>query len=445
MPGNPLQATDTSEFEALSPETIELEPDSMDQAVQLSGQLVNEARQWQTYLNALALFGFEQWLRERAVQKPMHLQSCSVRQPQYANVLETVCNLRVGEFKLCLITLGSSTDEVVQLSRAVVDLPEFTAHFYVVLEVLEEQEQVNVWGFLRHDQLIEHLQSANLAAAPDWTYHLPLSWFEPNPDLLLLYLSCLDPAAISLPLIPDRLATLAHQQDQLGALSSRLRSPDVPLWQVLSWEQGVAVLTSPALLDWLYRLQNQEMSSPPLHLTEVLQRLTQPAINVGCWLRDELDELAQTLSWVLLPPLSVASSLRSPAEEIDTLLTQLGRTGMMIPTHARSGYKDLSLAGTALRIYVVTWPLLSEDVPEWTLLLVLGAQPGHSLPDGTQLRVSDQTTVLLERRLEPGSEDSYLYARVVGTWDETFLVTIGLNQEAGFTLPPFAFYPNEPQ
>lgn len=432
------------DFATLPAEAIGLEPDQIDQAVQLSTLISSEAQQWQTYLNALAVFGFEQWLSQRAAELPINREHCSVFQPQYANVIQAVCNLRVSEFNLCLATIGSLVDEAVELPRAVVDLPEFSAHFYVVLEILEEQEQAKVWGFLRHDQLIMLRQSVNLQAERDWTYPLPSAWFDRNSDHLLLYLRCLEPTAISLPEAPtDRLATLAAMQAELMALLPRLQSPDHQLWQVLSWEQGAAVLTSPELLDWLYQLQTRDTLSLSHRLADVLQLLTQPAVNVGRWLQDELDQIAQSLSWVLLPSLPTAATpLRSPGEEIDLILTQLGRTGMAIPSHARGGYKDLSLAEISLRLFIVTWPHLSgENVPEWTLLLILGAQSGHNLPHGTRLCISDLTSVLLERVLEQ-TDDTYLYARVAGTWNEKFLVTLALDSGPALTLPPFTFQPN---
>jgi hypothetical protein len=54
------------------PEAIGLEPEQFEQALvnPLVNPSVNEAGQWQLYLNALALLGFEQWLEKRA---PSHL------------------------------------------------------------------------------------------------------------------------------------------------------------------------------------------------------------------------------------------------------------------------------------------------------------------------------------------------------------------------------------
>ncbi len=423
------------DFEALTSDAIALEKEQIDRAVELSRQVV-PLRQWQAYLNALALFSFEQWLEERAADLRVNRENCTAVQPKYANIIEAVCNLRVGEFKVCLIAAGSLSDDRVSVPRAAVDLPEFIPHFYVLVEVREEAEEARIAGFLRRDELVN--LAAHLQPSPEWIYELPRSRFDGEPDRLLLYLRCLEPTAIAIPSVPNRPALLSRLQADLTERLQQLG--ELPLWQVLSWEQGAAVLASPELLDWLYRRSRGENLINP---SELLQLLTQQAVNAGLWLRDELDELARGLSWVLLPTFAPAPALRSPAEQLEAILTQLERGGMEISSTARAAYQDLNLAEISLRLYAVTWALLSpQSVPEWTLLLVLSALPTSTLPSGIQLRVSDLTGVLVEVFLDEQSEDSNLYARIVGTWDEKFLVTLSLSDGSSLTLPPFAFSPN---
>jgi hypothetical protein len=135
--------------------------------------------------------------------------------------------------------------------------------------------------------------------------------------------------------------------------------------------------------------------------------------------------------------------MRSPVEEFQAIVTQLRQTEVEIPLEARGAYRDLRLAGMPLRLYAVTWPLLSSSIPEWTLLLVLGATPGTYLPTGVQLRVSDQTGILVERVLDAQPRHAYFFTRVVGTWDEKFIVTVSLPTGIEQTLPPFSFNPQE--
>ncbi|MBE9126752.1 MULTISPECIES: DUF1822 family protein [unclassified Coleofasciculus] len=439
------------DFEALAVESIELSLEAIDQAAELATQIPNEQRQWQTYLNALALFSFEQWLAERSPEMRVNKEECSLFQPAMANSIEAVFNLKVHGFKLCLIATGSLMDEEVTLPRAVIDLPEFVPHFYVLIDVREEQEMAVIRGFLPYNQLLEKRARVNVTADEDWTYQFPLTWFDGSLDRLLLNLRCLEPSAIPLPAVPDdRLTQLSRMRSQLEALLPQLQSPERQLWQVLSWEQGAVVLTNPELLNWLYQLQTQDEAQPDISLTpylsDLLQLLTQKAVNVRRWLWNELDELAQEFSWQLLPSFAGANAMRSltqevrsPAEEFEGIVRELQHNNVEISTEARGAYRNLQLGETPLRLYALTWLLLSESVPEWTLLLIVGTPSQTSLPVGLKLRLSDQTGVLVEQELDTDENHPYFFTSVVGTQDEKFIATVSLGSGIEQTLPPFSF------
>jgi hypothetical protein len=435
------------EFENLT-ETIPLEPEQFDQAVELSEQIGNEVRKWQVYLQALALLSFEEWLQQREPEISLERERASVLQPQYANAINAVCNLNVGEFKVCLIPNISFSDEEVIVPRAIIDLPEFTAHFYVVIGIEEELEVAAIRGFLRHDQLVNY--QPQLQAEADWTYQLPLAWFNREPDELLLYLQCLEPTAIPLPEIPtNRQATLARMQAALLALLPQLRNR--PLWQVLTWEQGVAVLTTPDLLNWLYQSLTENAANLTNHLSDLLQILTQQAVNVRHWLRYQTNELVQILSWEVLPPSSMrgdglirelptASLPRSESsltQNLDEILRDISfNNNLEIPEIAGRAYRELSLVGS-LRLYAVIWPV--EDDNGWILLLILTASPGAEPPYGFNLRLSDQTGVLTQDELQPDSIHDYIFALVTGSYQDKFLATITSATGEVQTLPPFEF------
>ena len=425
------------DYETLSTDTIQLNPSQINTALQFSSQIKSENKQWIAYLNGLGMLAFQQWLSDRADDLTLNLQDSIASQPQYINIIEAICNLQVGEFKVCLIAVGTASDEVVVLPRAVIDLPQFMAHFYVVVEVIEEIEQATIHSFIRYDQLLEKRRSNNLIPDPDWTYNLPLDWFENNVDDLLLYLRCLSPDAITLPPVTNLTVSQAQSQNEIKSL---LSSPNVnkELWEILSWSQGEVLLNTPDLVNWLY--------NPPEHKqlsADNLQVVRDSIVNVSLWLRDEMDDFAQKLSWVLLPALAPeAVPLRSPTEELEVITTQLQRTGQQIPPSARAAYQDFQIAQAQVRLYAVTWSLLSlENIREWSLLLVLGATPGYNLPHGTSMIISDDTEVLVQRVLDRNSGDTYIYACVIGGWDETFTVNITLTNGASLTLPPFAFRP----
>jgi Protein of unknown function (DUF1822) len=429
-------------FERLPTTAMNLSTEQIHQAVDISHRSNNESHQWQTYLNALALFCFEEWLTERDDSFTINREKCTIFQPGLTNIINAVSNLQIGEFKFCLITTGSLTDEEVVLSKIVVDLPEFIPHFYVLIEVLEEQENALVVGCLSYQELTEYRINTDFHPDADWNYHLPLTQFRNSPDHLLLYLRCLEPEVISLPEIPgDRSSLISAMQNELATLLPQLQNPEVELSQVLTWEQATAVLTSADILNWIYGEQRSEgVEEQRRSLLDLLKLLTQPALNVGRWLWDELDELAQEFSWVLLPSLAPATAMRSPVEEFEVIVSQLESRGLEIPSQGRGAYQDLLIAGISLRLYAVTWHLVSETDPHlWTLLLVLGTSSLQGLPYNLKLRVSDQTGILVDKGLNPENSDSYLFTRVVGNWDEKFLVTISLMDGVEVNLPPFAF------
>ncbi|MCP6763258.1 MAG: DUF1822 family protein [Fischerella sp. CENA71] len=434
--------------EVLPVEAISISPGEIHNCIELAQAIPHQNNQWQTYLNALALFAFQKWLEERADELVINTEQCIIKKPYLASIIPAVGNLQVGEFKLCLIAIGNLTDEKVTFPRAVVDLPEFVPHFYVLVEVLEEQESAIVRGFLSYQQLQEKRTNINLQPDVNWIYQLPLTWFDFEPNTLLLYLRCLKPESIPLPSISaNRTHLLSTMQTELTALLPQLHTLERELSDVLTWEQGTVVLTHSDLLNWVYKLQSKtgetrNCASLQNHLKDIMKLLTQPAINVGRWLWDELDQLAQEYSWVLLPNLVPAMAMRSPTEEFEAIRKQLQQhRGLEIPNQARGAYQDLLLAGIPLRLYAVTWHLISPaDAPKWTLLLILGTASHENLPYDLQLRVSDQTGVLVEQKVKPENCDAYLFTRVVGSWDEKFVVSMSLVDGVELTLPPFKFY-----
>jgi hypothetical protein len=432
----------TLEFEQLLPEAIPLSQSQINQAIELSNQLRDESKQWQTYLNSLSLSAFETWLESRGNYFNINWEESTLSQPRFANVIPIVANLKVNEFKLCLITTGSFIDEQVFIPRVVIDVPEYIPHFYVLVEVIEEEEKAVIQGFISYQELSSRQQSIHLEPDTDWTYELPLNWFCNEPDRLLLYLHCLELEAISLPAIPtNRAQNLELAKNELIEILPQLKTKE--LWEVLTWEQATIVLTSPELIDWIYNLQTQvdilHETSLQQHLSDLFKLISQPTINVGRWLWDELDDLAQN-TWKLLPNIAPQPVMRSPVEEFTVISSQLQQKGLEIPVQARGAYQNLSLAGVPLRLYAVTWHLLSESEPNsWTLLLILGTPALESLPVNLKLRVSDQTSILVEQKVNPEFGNTYLFTRVVGNFDEKFLVSVSLGDGVEMTLPSFGF------
>ena len=436
------------EFEALPMQSVALEEYRIDQAIDLSDHVVTESQQWRTYLNALALFGFKQWLSETASDLVLNWKHSSILQPQYANAIDAVCHLIAGEFKICLIAAGAD-NPFIRLPRAVVDLAEYAAHFYVVVRVLEEQEQALIWSFLRYDQWTAHQQEQSLQPEQNWSYEVPVAWFDRDLNHLLLHLRCLDAEAIPLPQ-----ASTIHAEnwfDIQNAVSKQLshsEARETPLWQLLTWEQGEKLLRNPSLLKWFYHLHSGDQA------VERSQSFLQPGIDAGHWLQNGLDEIAQTLGWIMLPPLAMRSTQRKAeipglqqfvsqptVQEVHFICKRLEQDEVDVPPEARWVYKDLILADLPLRLYAIVWLLeASEDYSDrWSLLIVLKKLSEHDTSHSITLCIKDQMTLDTKQTLGPDSIASFLYTRVVGDWNEQFSVTIALEDGMAITLPAFTF------
>lgn len=368
------------DLEALPPRAIALTTDQVEQARQRSRSVADPTQQWQIYLNTLSLLGFEQWLNQRASDISMDQAQNPIEQPY----------LIINDFKVCLIPTESQPDQV-EIPSIAIAAPELAAHFYVAIAVYEEQSQIAIHSFLRHDQLTAQIQF--LHPDIDNLYAISIRDFEDDLDRLLLYLRCSNPSAIPLP-------------------SNSLTANRQPL------------------------------------IANSYERTT-PFINIRRWLQNELDEVAQQLSWVLLPPIASEGSLRIKAkarqqpsftEDFDEIIKQLVRKGMTLPVDTRAAYQNMMIGTVAARLYAVAGAIITaEQPPEWSLLVILGPKLQRQLPRGTQLQVSDRTEVLVQQILSDQTEDGYLFAQIVGTWEEQFVVTLTVPDGATLTLPPFGF------
>lgn len=413
MINQPIPTDITPDWQSLNETRTELLPAHFQKAARLSQSIHLPQQRWEVYLCALGVLGFEQWLQDRAPDLQFECDRASIWQPAYANLLAAACNILVGNFKVCLLTSSS-------VPFAVLDNPDFTAHFYVLMQVEEEEQQVAVSGFMSYEQYHKYQQTAHLEVESDWTYTIPSTWFYSNPNTLLLNLRCLDANAIQLPTkgVPNNTNVALRQK--LTTLASQLQKQQIS--QLLTVQEAITVLSNPDLIDWIYRI--------------VTPTFAQPLINVGLWLRNQIDVVASELGWMLMPSLEL-SEMRSLQEEFEQIRAGLAQNSVHIPGSARGAYRDLECDRLALRLYAIMW-VLSEtgENREWMLLIALGSQPQREMPKSLKLEVRDETELLFTQSLEDTNK-GILYAQVIGNWEERFWVTVTVNNEAVFEIPPF--------
>lgn len=138
--------------------------------------------------------------------------------------------LRMDDFKICVIATENLLDEIANLPQDALERPELAAHFYAILEVLEEEDQVIIRGFQRYDLLNNYRLQVNLSAQTECCYPFPLSVFDAEPNHLLSYCRYLAPSAITLPV---RERTLDVFQETRTKLSRWLQGMVDEGWQTL--------------------------------------------------------------------------------------------------------------------------------------------------------------------------------------------------------------------
>lgn len=211
-------------------EVVYLENENFAEAKKISDHF-EEPQQWQAYLNVLALKAFEIWFSEQIPKLELNKEECSILQAKPPNLFNAICNLSIGKFKICLIVIDSFSKEVM-IPGETIFKATLAAHFYVAIEVLEEQEQALLRGLIRHDQLMKLREQGNLKLQDEF-YRIPLSYFDVELNHLLVYLQHLNPGAIVLP-------TLVHLTQWLQGISER------------PWSNSEELLTSQQLRRTLF-------------------------------------------------------------------------------------------------------------------------------------------------------------------------------------------------
>lgn len=380
----------------LPTDTLALSEAEIDWAKQQSQMGTDYAAAWQIYLNALARIGLQHWLEHRA---PDLLNEADL--PRVS--IDQLCEVTIGNYRLYLIATDAIDDAEVPLTHAAVTT-NFRPHFYVLVEVFEELQQVRVGGYLSQAQLAQLLPRPSSSQAPTVSqsdlYWLSITDFDLNIDRLLLQLSCLNP------------------ETSLGTSSE----------------------------------SSLELTSDSFTSSIAQSIASTAAINAARWINNQLDQAAQDLAWVLLPPSAgmAMRSLRFSSEQLGEVMADLMQRGeIAVPPQVGHAYRDIQLGEAQLRLYAVTWELPNVNASTgWILLLILGTPTGSRMPSEVRLQVRDQTQLLADvtPAVTPtgipstNRPDRYLYAQVSGELHESFYVTLSW-RDRQVDLPPITFIP----
>ena len=216
---------DSANFRVLIPEVIHLESEHFELAKQICLQATNEEQEWNNYLTSLALVAFKDWLNEKIPQRHLDLD-IDIR------VFDNRYYLSLADIKYCLIAIEDVLDEVVDISKNIIEKSTMLVDFYVLLEVLDEEEEVIIKGFLSHEDLTNYCCEVTEGLFYDDCYQIPLSLFDLEPNHLLLSHQLADLAKLS-PTV-----NLVHTEEEIFVDGLERRIPKLSQWFKNIFDEG---------------------------------------------------------------------------------------------------------------------------------------------------------------------------------------------------------------
>ena len=168
---SPDRGSTLFDLESDAHEQVALSGADLKQAARLSQSIINQTQQWQVYLNALALRGFQRWLQEQAPDLAVDTTRCTV------GGTTVVTDLRVEALNVSLLVMGSVLDQTVPVPQSSLDGAQ-AGQVYVWVAV--EEDMVRLYGVIRTDQLMASAQAGELHLDADRTYPVPSAWFDPR-------------------------------------------------------------------------------------------------------------------------------------------------------------------------------------------------------------------------------------------------------------------------
>lgn len=136
---------------------------------------------YSTYLKLLSLEGFTQWLRERDIEVDT--------EDAILDFKDTVSNIRVNGFRVCLITVSSLIDNLLYIPKKV------SAHYYVMAELREDEEELIIHGVLSANTLRELAKQERFVA--NYEYQIPYADYLKEPLNFLMYVQYTKPLKLA--------------------------------------------------------------------------------------------------------------------------------------------------------------------------------------------------------------------------------------------------------
>ena len=376
-----MDAIETLDYlDAADSELVPINVTDLETARELSQRISEPGKQWPVYLNALALFGFRQWLQGRSLTFRFQDEHCIITEPTIVDGISAVCKITANQFKICLIALESDSTDTVPIPKSVLDRIDLEVHCYIFISIYEEQEAIGLRGYIFHDAIPNSLDSEQ-----DF-YSITSDRLATNFDHLLLHLTCLEPTPIS-----------------------RLSSANLPVKQ---WLIEPAINTG----RWFQR----QIGTAIDNAVDAINWQLMPSMTFASALRES-----------------------SVSDSISVILNDVTRQGVEISPEGRSATRAITLGENNLQLHAIVSQVPSEivSIDDWSLLLILKRSDQQPLPYGIQLEVYESCSNQVVQQVVSSDRSGYLFTDIIATQEEALIITIILADGTAIALSPITFQP----
>lgn len=273
----------------------------LEQQVFSNFNLPNETARYTSELNQIALEGFIKWVKTQIdlEELPLIIRNQEELVTQWSLVNGTP--IRIGKTRLVLIPNEASDTDELAVPQEWVDLPEWSANYYLAMQCNREEEWLKIWGYATHQMLKEKGDYDPIAQIYSLEATAVIS------DLETLWLAQEFGLDEIQPLSPISNLETATAKELLKQLSQP--SPFSPRLE-LPFQQWAALIKNPQWRQELHqlRLQNPAPVEPP----NPVKPLQENCINLMNWLEGNFTP-ALELGWQNVDELLTPKSTQSLA------------------------------------------------------------------------------------------------------------------------------------
>lgn len=143
----------TDEFLLLNPNQIILEVSSQDveQAWLTNDEPLTHVERWNTYLNNLCLNPILSWLEEESGITPQVFLGLTETQKLWQIINGTAITL--NQTRIVIIPSEAIDTEEFRIPQEWIDIPHWTADYYLAVQVSPDHEYLRIWGYATHQQI----------------------------------------------------------------------------------------------------------------------------------------------------------------------------------------------------------------------------------------------------------------------------------------------------